>query len=117
MYHSVFSSRAPERSFAGWESSEIKWVYPVRGYPEHTENKDVMPAVISCQARERVEERLEVSLSGVAPSAGGPKRGMKTRAVTPQNEPPRIPEGVVVAEGNICICYKVKGLFNRSVFG
>jgi hypothetical protein len=94
-------SRAPERSFAGWETSEIKWVYPIRGYPEHSQTKDVTPALIFCQARDRVEERLEVTLSGVAPSAGGPKRGIKTRAVTPQNEPPRIPEGVVVAEGMV----------------
>ena len=60
---------------------------------------DSQPAIVICQARERVEERLEVTLSGVAPSASGPKRGIKTRARTPADQSPKLPDGVVVSEG------------------
>lgn len=37
-------------------------------------------------------------LSGVAPSNGGPKRGIKVRAITPNGTKPKTPEGVVVGE-------------------
>lgn len=84
---------------AGWETSEIKWVYPIHGYPELSQAKDSPPALVECQARDRMEERLEVTLSGVVPAAGGPKRGVRTRAVTPKNqEPPKSPDGVLVGE-------------------
>ncbi len=76
----------------------IQWQYPIRGYPELTA-KDTQPAVVMCQARERIEERLEVTLSGVAPAAAGPKRGIKTRAKTPATEDKKGEEGVVVGQG------------------
>ena len=51
---------------------ELTWTYPVVGYPEQIP-EDNQPAVVVCRARERVDERLEVTLSGVAPSSAGPK--------------------------------------------
>ena len=80
------------------ELHEIKWVYPIRGYPELTSTKDMAPAQITCKARDRVEERFEVLLSGVAPSNGGPKRGIKSRAITPKGKKPKTPESIVVGE-------------------
>ena len=53
-----------------------------------------------------MEERLEVTLSGVVPSAGGPKRSIKARAKTPAGEDKSVSssqEGVVVGEGQ---CFK-----------
>nr|DBA33280.1 TPA: hypothetical protein GDO54_000991 [Pyxicephalus adspersus] len=45
----------------------IRWIYPVRGIPEAQPSKST-PAVVSCQARNRTEERVEVLLTGVVPS-------------------------------------------------
>ena len=94
----LYSSELPERS-QEVDLRTIQWEYPIRGYPELTA-KDTQPAVVMCQARERIEERLEVTLSGVAPAAAGPKRGIKTRAKTPANgDKSHKAEGVVVGEG------------------
>ena len=57
-----FSTELDERSKTA-ELFSIEWSYPIRGYPELTSH-DGQPAVIMCQARTRVEERLEVTLSG-----------------------------------------------------
>ena len=77
---------------------QIKWVYPLRGYPELTSTKEMKPAQLCCKARDRVEERIEVTLSGVAPSNGGSKRGINIRSVTPKGSTPKTPEGVIVGE-------------------
>ena len=61
------------------EVKQIEWQFPIKGYPELV-SSDTQPAMVQCQARERLEERLEVSLTGVAPAVGGPKRGIKMRA-------------------------------------
>ena len=76
---------------------EICWLYPIHGYPELS-GKDVQTAEIECKARERAEERLEVTLSGVAPCSSGPKRSIKARALTPSGHKPQTPDGVVVGE-------------------
>ncbi|NXN15449.1 CFA47 protein, partial [Indicator maculatus] len=47
---------------------EIRWIYPVHGIPEAVQQK-LVPAVICCQARQRVERRVEVPLTGVVPGA------------------------------------------------
>ncbi len=98
---SFCSAHLPERSEQA-ELRQIEWVYPIRGYPELTA-PDTQPAIVVCQARHRVEERLEVTLSGVAPAAAGPKRGIKTRAKTPAGTTDKEgkEEGVVVGEGEI----------------
>lgn len=78
----------------------IKWLYPIHGVTEALD-PSAKSAVLECQARSRIEERLEVSLTGVAPSASGQTRSIKSRAVTPKNSRPTVPEGVVVAEGQL----------------
>ncbi|XP_074645875.1 cilia and flagella-associated protein 47-like isoform X2 [Tubulanus polymorphus] len=75
----------------------IKWLYPIQGIPEAQPVQE-KPAVVECQARNRAEERLEVVLSGVAPCAAGAQRGIRARAVTPKDETPHTPDGVVVSE-------------------
>ena len=65
-------------------------------------------AIIQCQARARVEERLEVTLTGVAPSAAGQSRSIRARAITPKGADPTVPDGVVVAEGK---CDEIHILF------
>lgn len=77
---------------------EIKWLYPIQGITEAID-PTAKSAVLECQARNRVEERLEVTLTGVAPSSSGQTRTIKARAVTPNNTDPAVPKGVVVAEG------------------
>ena len=80
------------------ELYEIKWLYPIHGVTEAID-PTAKSAVLECQARSRVEERLEVTLTGVAPSAAGQTRSIKARAVTPKGGEPAVPAGVVVAEG------------------
>lgn len=43
-------------------------------------------AVLQCQARSRIEERLEVTLTGAIPSSSSGHDLVKLRAVTPLNE-------------------------------
>ena len=83
---------------------EIRWLYPIHGYPELPAPADEPPAMLRCQARTRVEERLEVTLAGVAPSASGAKRGATTRAMTPAGQTPNLPEGVVLGESEYQYC-------------
>jgi len=63
----------------------IRWVFPVHGIPEvrSTSSKE---AVLQCQARSRIEERLEVTLTGAIPSSSSGHDLIKLRAVTPINE-------------------------------
>ena len=83
-------------------------------YPIHGVTEDIDPtaksAVLECQARSRVEERLEVTLTGVAPSAAGQTRSIKARAVTPKGGEPAVPAGVVVAEGEWRNLLKLRGI-------
>ncbi|XP_035189456.1 cilia- and flagella-associated protein 47 [Oxyura jamaicensis] len=46
----------------------ILWTYPVHGIPEAPQQK-LVPAVVCCQARQRVEKRVEVLLTGAVPGA------------------------------------------------
>ncbi|XP_030312325.1 cilia- and flagella-associated protein 47 [Calypte anna] len=46
----------------------ILWIYPVHGIPEAPQQK-LVPAVVCCQARQRVERRVEIQLTGVVPGA------------------------------------------------
>ncbi|XP_048239518.1 cilia and flagella-associated protein 47-like isoform X3 [Haliotis rufescens] len=77
---------------------EIRWLFPVNGIPESKPVRDSQGAVIECRARESIEERLEVTLSGVAPSSAGPQKRMRTRAKTPKDDAPQVPDGIVVGE-------------------
>uniref|UniRef100_A0A4W5JQE0 CFAP47-like immunoglobulin-like domain-containing protein n=1 Tax=Hucho hucho TaxID=62062 RepID=A0A4W5JQE0_9TELE len=46
----------------------VQWVYPIYGIPE-APPKPSHPAVIECEARGRVEERVEVLLTGCVPGS------------------------------------------------
>ncbi|KFP88441.1 Putative uncharacterized protein CXorf30, partial [Acanthisitta chloris] len=50
------------------EIQGILWIYPVHGIPEAPLQK-LRPAVVCCQARQRVEQRVEVLLTGIVPAA------------------------------------------------
>ena len=63
-------------------------------------------AILSCQARSRIEERLEVTLTGAVPSVASAQEFAKLRAVSPLDKRPRSArsqsDGVIV-EGEFCI--------------
>ncbi|NXU41330.1 CFA47 protein, partial [Drymodes brunneopygia] len=48
------------------ETQGILWIYPINGTPEAPQQKSV---VIRCQARQRLEQRVELLLIGVMPGA------------------------------------------------
>ncbi|NXF25804.1 CFA47 protein, partial [Rhodinocichla rosea] len=48
------------------ETQGILWVYPINGTPEAPQQKSV---VVRCQARQRLEQRVELLLIGVMPGA------------------------------------------------
>ncbi|XP_071134806.1 cilia- and flagella-associated protein 47-like isoform X3 [Mytilus edulis] len=78
--------------------TEIRWLYPIQGVPESKPVKDTTGAVVECKARDRVEERLEVTLAGVAPAASGPQKNITTRSITPKGQKPKVADGIVVGE-------------------
>lgn len=56
--------------------------------------------MVECKARDRLEERLEVTLAGVAPASSGPQKPIRKRAITPKSadKEPFTPNGIVVGE-------------------
>lgn len=102
MIYALFPRLPLSQTNAG-QLHEIKWVYPVCGFPELTSSKGLSAATLVCKARGRVEERMEVGLTGAVPSAGGSKRGIKLRAVTPKDQKPFTPDGVVVGDESKCV--------------
>ena len=80
--------------------TEIRWLYPIQGIPESKPIKDSLGAVVECKARDRLEERLEVTLSGVAPASSGPHKSVLTRSITPKGSSTNISDGIVVGESN-----------------
>ena len=78
--------------------TEIRWLYPIQGIPESKPIKDSLGAVVECKARDRLEERLEVTLSGVAPASSGPHKSVLTRSITPKGSSTNISDGIVVGE-------------------
>ncbi|KFU96962.1 Putative uncharacterized protein CXorf30, partial [Pterocles gutturalis] len=75
----------------------IRWVYPVHGIPEAPQQK-LVPAVVHCQARQRVEKRVEVLLTGVVPGATAMPTARKFSMVN-TNKPANIQEEVQVTDG------------------
>lgn len=73
-------------------------MYPINGVTESID-KTTKSAAVECQARGRIEERLEVTLTGVAPSAAGQSRSIRARAITPNDTRPSTEDGIVVAQG------------------
>ncbi|XP_033113331.1 cilia- and flagella-associated protein 47-like isoform X2 [Anneissia japonica] len=80
---------------------QIRWIYPIHGIPESHPVID-KGAKISCQARSRIEEYLEVSLMGAVPSSATGYRSIRTRSTTPEDLcfDRSKTDGVVVGEGN-----------------
>nr|XP_039264663.1 cilia- and flagella-associated protein 47-like isoform X2 [Styela clava] len=60
----------------------IRWVFPIHGIPE-IRTKESKEAILHCQARSRIEERLEVTLTGAVPSSSSTHELARLRAVTP----------------------------------
>ncbi|KAJ1117902.1 hypothetical protein NDU88_006098 [Pleurodeles waltl] len=65
----------------------IRWIYPIHGIPEAQPSKPT-PAVIGCQARSRIEERIEVLLTGAVPGHAAMAAAVRSGATTPQKTPP-----------------------------
>ncbi|XP_068035887.1 cilia- and flagella-associated protein 47 isoform X2 [Anomalospiza imberbis] len=75
------------------ETQGILWIYPINGTSEAPQQK---PVVICCQARQRLEQRVELLLIGVMPGAPAlPDAG--NSAVVDTEEPSNTPE---VADGS-----------------
>ncbi|XP_028902353.1 cilia- and flagella-associated protein 47 isoform X2 [Ornithorhynchus anatinus] len=66
----------------------IRWIYPIHGIPEAPPSKSA-PTVISCKARRRVEERMEVLLTGVVPG-GRAVQEPRDFVVRPKNLTPKL---------------------------
>ena len=63
--------------------NDLTWIYPIKGVPESCPIKESQAPCIECKARSRVEERVEVTLTGVAPKAAGSSMGTYLRPLTP----------------------------------
>ncbi|NXN25563.1 CFA47 protein, partial [Nycticryphes semicollaris] len=73
----------------------ILWIYPVHGIPEAPQQQ---LAVVRCRARQRIERRLEVLLTGVVPGATAmPATRNSTASST--NKPANVQEEVQVTDG------------------
>jgi hypothetical protein len=72
--------------------NEIEWKYPIKGvatvYPISINN----PLVIECMVRNRLEKRMEISLSDVTSNSASNDKLTEVRSVTPTNEVPKIPD-------------------------
>ncbi|KFV87103.1 Putative uncharacterized protein CXorf30, partial [Struthio camelus australis] len=75
----------------------IRWIYPVRGIPEAPQQK-LVPAVVRCRARHRVEKRVEVLLAGVVPGATA-MPAARSSSVVDTNKPGNIQDEVQVTDG------------------
>ncbi|NXG57801.1 CFA47 protein, partial [Hemiprocne comata] len=79
------------------EIQGILWIYPVHGIPEAPQQK-LVPAVVRCRARQRVERRVEMQLTGVVPGANSmPATG--NSAMVNTDKPVNIQEVVQVTDG------------------
>ncbi|NWW83889.1 CFA47 protein, partial [Rhynochetos jubatus] len=74
----------------------ILWIYPVHGIPEAPQQK-LVPAVVRCQARQRVERRVKVLLTDVVPGANA-MPAARNSAMFNTNKPANIQE-VQVTDG------------------
>ncbi|KAM6211408.1 cilia- and flagella-associated protein 47 [Sarcoramphus papa] len=75
----------------------ILWIYPLHGIPEAPQQK-LVPAVVRCRARQRVERRVEVLLTGVVPGATA-MRATRNSAMVNKKKPANIQEEVQVTDG------------------
>ncbi|KFP29391.1 Putative uncharacterized protein CXorf30, partial [Colius striatus] len=75
----------------------ILWIYPVHGIPEAPQQR-LVPATISCRARQRVERRVEVLLTGILPGSTA-MSATRYSAMVNTNKPANIREIVQVTDG------------------
>ncbi|XP_040516248.1 cilia- and flagella-associated protein 47 isoform X2 [Gallus gallus] len=75
----------------------ILWTYPIHGIPEAPHQK-LVPAVVRCQARERVEKKVEVLLTDVIPGATAMSTTRNSEKVN-RNKPSNIQEVVQDTDG------------------
>ncbi|XP_075347998.1 cilia- and flagella-associated protein 47 [Mycteria americana] len=75
----------------------ILWIYPVHGIPEAPQQK-LVPAVVCCRARQRVERRVEVLLTGVVPGANA-MPATRNSAIVNTKKPANVQEEVQVTDG------------------
>ncbi|NXF40623.1 CFA47 protein, partial [Nyctibius bracteatus] len=75
----------------------ILWIYPVHGISEAPQDK-LIPAVVRCRAKQRVERRVEVLLTGVVPGANAVPVA-RNSAMVNTNKPANIQEEVQVTDG------------------
>ncbi|KAG6937387.1 cilia and flagella associated protein 47, partial [Chelydra serpentina] len=75
----------------------ICWIYPIHGIPEAQPYKSA-PAVVCCRARYRVEERVEVLLTGVVPGTTT-MPAERNVAITTKNKTPSVQDEVQVTAG------------------
>ena len=94
-----FFNRDTDRRDLAGGLRDIRWLYPIHGIPESQPVVD-KGAVVTCQARSRIEERIEVSLTGAVPSSASGYRTVRTRAITPKEQQrAHTTDGVLVGEG------------------
>ncbi|XP_010018278.1 PREDICTED: putative uncharacterized protein CXorf30 homolog, partial [Nestor notabilis] len=74
----------------------ILWIYPVHGLPEAPQQK-LIPTVVRCQARQRVERRVELLLTGVPPGATA-MPAARNSAMVNTNKPANIQENIQVPD-------------------
>ncbi|KFQ67350.1 Putative uncharacterized protein CXorf30, partial [Phaethon lepturus] len=75
----------------------ILWIYPVHGIPEAPQQK-LVPAVVRCRARQRVERRVEVLLTGIVPGTST-MPAARHSAMVNRNKTDNIQEEVQVTDG------------------
>jgi len=84
--------------FVCFSVCEIRWVYLIKGVTETAAGKDLAPAIVHTQARQRTEMRLEVMLSN---SVAGAKQLMRCRPIS-DDENDGKPQQIIVGEGEYC---------------
>ncbi|XP_077977423.1 cilia- and flagella-associated protein 47-like [Glandiceps talaboti] len=96
-----YGRRDTDRRDGSGGLKDIRWLYPIHGIPESHPVSENNMALVECQTRSRIEQRLEATLMGAVPSSGSAYKAVKTRAITPKDSArPSSGDGVVVGEGN-----------------
>ena len=97
---------------------EIRWVYLIKGVTETAGCKNLAPARIQTKARQRIEMKLEVTLTGSVP---GPKQVMRCRRASEQPQQVIITEGIASVFQQFRFCLfatkSQKKLFQRRILG
>ena len=67
----------------GSAMSMLKWSYDIKGIPQSIPVKDSKAPILECRARERLEERVELSFTGINPSITKAAYGSLLRSLSP----------------------------------